>query len=105
MKKLRSKDEVVVISGRCKGQRGILNKILDNGKCLVKGINLVKKHQKPDPQRGREGGIQEKEAPIDVSNIAIWNAETESADRVGFKIIDGKKTRIFKSNSKQLPQL
>lgn len=99
MLKLKRNDEVVVIAGRDKGKRGKVMKVLD-GKLLVSGINVVKKHQKPNPQRGTQGGIVDKEAPIDASNVAIFNPQTQKADRVGFKILeDGKKVRCFKSTN------
>lgn len=99
MLKLKRNDEVVVIAGRDKGKRGKVIKVLE-GKLLVSGINVVKKHQKPNPQRGTQGGIVDKEAPIDASNVAIFNPQTQKADRVGFKILeDGKKVRCFKSTN------
>jgi large subunit ribosomal protein L24 len=99
MLKLKRNDEVIVIAGRDKGKRGKVVKVLD-GKLLVSGINVVKKHQKPNPQRGTQGGIVDKEAPIDASNVAIFNPQTQKADRVGFKILeDGKKVRCFKSTN------
>lgn len=99
MRKIKRDDEVVVITGRDKGKRGKVIKVLDDQRVLVSGIQMVKKHQKPNPQAGQPGGIIEKEAPIQVSNVAIYNPETQKADRVGFKVLeDGKKVRIFKSN-------
>lgn len=99
MLKIKRNDEVVVIAGRDKGKRGKVLKVL-NGKLLVSGVNIVKKHQKPNPQRGIQGGIVDKEAPIDASNVAIFNPQTQKADRVGFKILaDGKKVRCFKSTN------
>lgn len=99
MLKLKRNDEVVVIAGRDKGKRGKVIKVLE-GKLLVSGVNVVKKHQKPNPQRGTQGGIVDKEAPIDASNVAIFNPQTQKADRVGFKILeDGKKVRCFKSTN------
>jgi large subunit ribosomal protein L24 len=100
MLKIKKDDEVVVIAGRDKGKRGDVLQVLDNGKLLVGGINLVKKHQRPNPNVGQQGGIIEQEAPIQISNVAIWNDEDEKADRVGFKEEDGKKVRIFKSSQK-----
>lgn len=100
MLKIRKDDEVVVIAGRDKGRRGDVLQVLDNGKLLVGGINLVKKHQRPNPNVGQQGGIVEQEAPIQRSNIAIWNDEDGKADRVGFREEDGKKVRIFKSSQK-----
>ncbi len=100
MLKIKKDDEVVVIAGRDKGKRGDVLQVLGNGKLLVGGINLVKKHQRPNPNLGQQGGIVEQEAPIQISNVAIWNDEDEKADRVGFKEEDGKKVRIFKSSQK-----
>ena len=99
MNKIKRDDEVVVIAGRDKGKRGKVTKVLPDGKLLVSGIQIVKKHQKPNPQLGVQGGIVEKEAPIDVSNVAIFNPSTNKADRVGFKFQeDGSKVRVFKSS-------
>ncbi len=99
MRKIKSDDEVIVIAGRDKGKRGKVVKILKDDRLIVSGVQIVKKHQKPNPQAGVAGGIVEMEAPIQVSNVAIFNPATEKADRVGFKILeDGKKVRIFKSN-------
>lgn len=99
MRKIKSKDEVVVLTGRDKGQRGTVNRVLSDGRLIVSGVQLVKKHQKPNPQMGVAGGIIEKEAPIQVSNVAIYNPSTKKADRIGFKILeDGRKIRVFKSN-------
>lgn len=99
MRKIKSKDEVVVLTGRDKGQRGRVNRVLSDGRLIVSGVQMVKKHQKPNPQMGVAGGIIEKEAPIQVSNVAIYNPSTKKADRVGFKLLeDGRKIRVFKSN-------
>ena len=94
--KIRRNDEVIVLAGKDKGKKGKVTKILSTGKVLVEGINMVKKHQKPVPQLGQQGGIVEQEAAIDVSNIAVFNAETGKADRVGFRFEDGKKVRFYK---------
>ena len=99
MKKINSEDEVIVLAGKDKGKRGKVTKILDDGRVLVSGVNMIKKHTKPNPQAGIAGGIVEKEAPLEGSNIAIYNAATSKADRVGFRIEDGKKVRFFKSNN------
>jgi large subunit ribosomal protein L24 len=97
MLKIKNNDEVVVISGKDKGKRGKILRVLGD-KVVVAGVNVVKKHQKPVPQRGTQGGIVEKEAPLHVSNIAIWNPATQKADRVGFRVgQDGVKERFFKS--------
>jgi large subunit ribosomal protein L24 len=100
MLKIKKDDEVVVITGRDKGKRGNVLRVMDDGRLLVSGINLVKKHQRPNPQMGQPGGIVEQEAPIQASNVAIWNDEADKADRVGFRIEDGRKQRFFKSTSK-----
>ena len=97
--KLKRDDEVIVITGKDKGKTGKISSVLANGKVIIEGVNTVKKHQKPNPQAGVTGGIVEQEAPIDVSNVAILNSETGKADRVGFRVEDGKKVRFFKSNN------
>ncbi|MCR6652641.1 MAG: 50S ribosomal protein L24 [Cellvibrionaceae bacterium] len=99
MRKIKRNDEVVVITGRDKGKRGKVNRVLPDGRLIVSGIQMIKKHQKPNPQLGVAGGIVEKEAPIQVSNVAIYNPATKAADRVGFKVLeDGSKVRVFKSS-------
>jgi large subunit ribosomal protein L24 len=102
MLKIKKDDEVVVIAGRDKGKRGDVLQVLGNGKLLIAGINMVKKHQRPNPNVGQRGGIVEQEAPIAASNIAIWNDETEKADRVGLRVEDGTKVRFLKSNGKTI---
>ena len=98
MRKICKGDEVVVIAGRDKGKRGSVLRVLDD-KLVVDGLNVVKKHQKPNPIRGIQGGIVEKSVPLHISNVAIFNPVTQKADRVGFKILDdGRKVRMFKSN-------
>lgn len=98
--KIRRDDEVIVLAGKDKGKRGKVTKVLaQEGKVFVEGVNLVKKHQRPVPQLQQAGGIIDKEAPIDVSNVAIFNPATGKADRVGFRFEDGKKVRFFKSNN------
>lgn len=98
--KIRRDDEVIVLAGKDKGKRGKVTKVLaQEGKVFVEGVNLVKKHQRPVPQLQQAGGIIDKEAPIDVSNVAIFNPATGKADRVGFRFEDGKKLRFFKSNN------
>ncbi|WP_298445040.1 50S ribosomal protein L24 [uncultured Ferrimonas sp.] len=96
--KIRRNDEVIVLAGKNKGKRGKVSQVLATGKVLVEGVNLVKKHQKPNPQLGVQGGIVEKEAPIHASNVALVNPATGKADRVGFRFEDGVKVRFFKSN-------
>ena len=99
MLKIKRDDEVVVVAGKDKGKRGKVLKVLENSRVLVSGIQMVKKHQKPNPQAGVAGGIIEKEAPIQVSNVALFNSATNKGDRVGFKVLeDNKKIRIFKSS-------
>ena len=97
MRKIKKDDEVIVITGKDKGKRGKVRKLLGE-RVLVAGVNMVKKHQRANPQAGVAGGIIEKEAAIQISNIAIFNPNTSNADRVGFKVEDGKKVRIFKSS-------
>jgi large subunit ribosomal protein L24 len=99
MKKLRTSDEIIVIAGKCKGERGKITKILPNGRLFVEGVNLVKKHVKPDPNKSQQGGIIEQEASFDASNVAIYNSSNDKADRVGVKRDDdGANVRYFKSN-------
>ncbi|MFB1014379.1 MAG: 50S ribosomal protein L24 [Alteromonadaceae bacterium] len=98
--KIRRDDEIIVLAGKDKGKTGKITKVLvESGKVFVEGINLIKKHQKPVPQLQQPGGIVEKEAPLNVSNVAIVNPTTGKADRVGFRVEDGKKVRFFKSNN------
>jgi len=98
--KIRRDDEVIVLAGKDKGRSGKVTKVLvEDGKVYVEGVNLIKKHTKPVPQLQQPGGIIEKEAPLNVSNIAILNPTTGKADRVGFRFEDGKKVRFFKSNN------
>jgi large subunit ribosomal protein L24 len=102
--KIRTNDEVIVITGKDKGQTGKVTQVLPcEHKVLVDGINVKKKHQKPNPNLGVQGGIVDLVAPVDVSNVAIYNPDTKKADRVGFRIEDGKKVRFFKSNGKTIP--
>lgn len=98
MAKIKRDDEVIVIAGRDKGKRGTVRQVLDTGKLVVSGVNMIKKHTKPNPQAGVSGGIVEREAPIQISNVAIYNGEAGKADRVGYKVEDGKKVRIYKSD-------
>ena len=97
--KIKRDDEVIVIAGKDKGKTGKISQVLANGKVIIEGVNVQKKHQKPNPQAGVTGGIIEQNAPIEVSNVAILNSETGKADRVGFRVEDGKKVRFFKSNN------
>jgi large subunit ribosomal protein L24 len=99
MRKIKRDDEIIVIAGKDKGKRGKVLKVQADGNLIVSGVNMIKKHQKPNPQMNVQGGIIEKEAAIQVSNVAIFNASASKADRVGFKVLeDGKKIRVFKSN-------
>jgi large subunit ribosomal protein L24 len=103
MRKIRSNDEVVVITGKDKGRRGKIMQVLAEGKVLVQGVNRVKKHVKPNPNAGVQGGIVEKEMPMDTSNVMLVNPATGKGDRVGFKLLDdGKKIRVFKSNGERV---
>lgn len=99
MKKIRKGDEVIVIVGKDKGKRGTVVRVLENDRVIVESINMVKKHQKPNPVLGVAGGIVEKEASVHVSNVAVFNRATGKGDRVGFRVLeDGRKVRFFKSN-------
>ncbi|GAB2887911.1 50S ribosomal protein L24 [Uliginosibacterium flavum] len=99
MDKIRKGDDVVVLAGKDKGKRGVVLTRVDVERVVVEGVNRVKKHTKPNPIKGQVGGIVEKEMPIQVSNLALFNPATQKADRVGFKVLeDGKKVRFFKSN-------
>ncbi len=103
MSKIRKGDQVVVISGRDKGRKGAVIQVLADGRVVVEGLNRVKKHQKPNPQAGRQGGIIEKEMPLALAKVAIWNPASQKADRIGFRTLaDGKKVRFFKSNGEML---
>jgi len=99
MNKIKRDDEVIVIAGKDSGKRGTVNRVMKDGRLVVSGINMTKRHTKPNPMLGTPGGIIEKEAAIQASNVAIFNPTTNKADRVGFKVLeDGKKVRVFKSN-------
>jgi len=99
MDKIRKGDEVVVTSGRDKGKRGVVLSRIDESHVVVEGINLVKKHQRPNPIKGQTGGIVDKTMPIDQSNVMLFNPATGKGDRVGFKTLeDGRKVRVFRSN-------
>jgi len=102
MLKIKSDDEVIVLAGKDKGKRGKVRRVLDDGRMIVTGINMNKKHTKPNPQMGVPGGIVESEAPIQVSNVAIFNSTTNKADRVGFKVDGDTKVRIYKSNGEAI---
>lgn len=98
--KFRKGDEVIVLTGKDKGKRGLITKVnTETGRVVVENINMVKKHQKPNPNMNVAGGIIDMEMPIDVSNLALFNPATGKPDRVGFKVLaDGRKVRVFKSN-------
>jgi len=99
MRKIKKGDEVIVITGKDKGKRGTVVRVSDNDRVVIENVNMAKRHTKPNPQRGEAGGIVEKEMPIQVSNVALYNSGTGKADRVGFKVLeDGRKVRYFKSN-------
>lgn len=100
MRKIKKGDDVIVLTGKDKGKRGAVLNVLDNGRLVVENVNMVKRHTKPNPQRGVSGGIVEKEAAIDASNVALFNPVTKKADRVGIRTLeDGRKVRFFKSNN------
>lgn len=100
MNKIKQGDDVIVLTGKDKGKQGKVTKVLDTNKLLIQGVNTVKKHQRGNPNAGVAGGIIEKEMPIDVSNVALYNPQTQKADRVGFRFLDdGKKVRFFKSTN------
>jgi len=99
MHKIRKGDEVVVTAGRDKGRRGAVLKLFDNERVLVENVNMVKRHTRPNPQRNVQGGIIEKEAPLHISKIALWNPAAKKGDRVGIRTLgDGRRVRFFKSN-------
>jgi large subunit ribosomal protein L24 len=99
MQKIRQGDEVVVLSGKDKGKRGTVLRVIEGDRILVENVNMAKKHQKPNPQGGVPGGIVDKEMPLHVSNVGLYNPQKDGADRVGFKVLeDGRKVRVFKSD-------
>jgi large subunit ribosomal protein L24 len=102
MLKIKRDDEVIVLAGKDKGKRGKVRRVLDNGKLIVTGVNMIKKHTRPNPQAGVQGGIVEREAAIQASNVAIYNAATSKADRVGFKVDGERKVRVFKSTGEAI---
>jgi large subunit ribosomal protein L24 len=103
MNKIRKGDHVVVLAGRDKGKRGTVTKRVDDHRLLVEGVNVVKKHVKPNPMKGTTGGVVDKTMPIHQSNIAIWNVAAAKADRVGIKVQDdGKKVRIYRSSGLEI---
>jgi len=101
--KIRKGDQVVVLAGKDKGRRGAVVKVLPDGSVVVESVNMVKKHTRANPQANKPGGIQEREAPLGLAKVAIWNPGVKKADRVGFKTLgDGRKVRFFKSNGEQI---
>ena len=103
MKRIRKGDEVVVLAGRDKGKRGTVMRRVDTDHVVVEGVNRVKKHQRPNPMKGETGGIIDKDLPIHVSNVALFNPATKKADRAGIKVLEGgKKVRVFKDNGEQV---
>jgi large subunit ribosomal protein L24 len=99
MRKIKKGDDVVILTGKDRGKRGTVLRVVDDERLLVENVNLVKKHQKGNPQRGEAGGIIDKEMPLHVSNVGLFNPQAGKADRVGFKILeDGRKVRVFKSD-------
>jgi large subunit ribosomal protein L24 len=104
MRKIRKGDHVIVLSGRDKGRRGAVLQVLADGRVVVESVNMVKRHTKPNPQKpGGQGGIIEKEMPLAISKVAIWNPGAKKADRIGVKTLaDGKRVRFFKSNGEML---
>lgn len=100
MKKIKKGDEVIVITGKDKGRRGTVLQVFEDDRVLVEGINVAKKHVKPNPNAGEPGGIQDKTMPLQISNVQVYNAATKKGDRVGIRINeDGSKTRVFRSNN------
>jgi large subunit ribosomal protein L24 len=103
MNRIKKGDEVIVISGRDKGKRGAVLRRVDDSHLVVEGVNRVKKHARPNPMKGITGGIVDKDLPIHISNVALFNPATQKADRVGIKSLeDGRKVRVFKSNGEQV---
>ena len=98
-RKIKKGDDVIVVTGKDKGKRGTVLRVLPSGKLIVENINIARKHQKPNPMKGEQGGIVDKEMPMEISNVALYNPNSGRADRVGFKILeDGRKVRVFKSD-------
>ena len=98
MNKIRKGDEIIMRAGKDKGRRGTVLQVFDNGRVLVEGVNLAKKHTKPNPNIGEAGGIKDKAMPVDVSNVLVFNPKSKKGERVGFRVEeDGKKVRVFKS--------
>ncbi|HKY03133.1 MAG TPA: 50S ribosomal protein L24 [Burkholderiales bacterium] len=103
MEKIRKGDDVIVIAGRDKGKRGTVLRRVDKDHVLVEGVNKVKKHTRPNPMKGEAGGIVDKTLPIHISNVALFNPQTNKADRVGVKLLDdGRGVRVFRSNGEMV---
>ncbi len=103
MQKIKKDDQVIVITGKDKGKTGAVTRIMDDGRVYVSGVNMIKRHTKGNPQMNQPGGIIEKEAPIQASNVAIYNSATNKADKVGIKVLDdGQKVRVFKSTGEPI---
>jgi len=103
MNKIRKGDEVIVLTGRDKGKRGTVSQRVDDSHLVVEGVNVVKKHVKPNPMKGTTGGVVDKTMPIHQSNVAVWNPATGKGERVGIKLLDdGKKVRVFRSSGEQI---
>jgi large subunit ribosomal protein L24 len=103
MQRIKKGDDVVVLAGRDKGKRGTVTRRIDADHLIVEGVNRVKKHQRPNPMKGITGGIVDKDLPIHISNVALFNPATKKADRVGVKTLqDGRKVRVFKDNGEQV---
>ena len=99
MRKIKQDDEVVVTAGRDRGRRGNVLRVVPDGRLVVEGVNMVKRHTKANPKAGQPGGVIDKETPIDASNVLLWNPDTGKGDRVGFKRLDnGRKVRVFRSS-------
>jgi len=103
MQRIRKGDDVIVIAGRDKGKRGTVLRRVDRDHVIVEGVNRVKKHQRPNPMKGATGGIVDKDMPLHISNVALFNPQTKKADRVGVKAMpDGRRVRVFKSNGEMV---
>ena len=103
MNKIRKGDQVIVLTGRDKGKRGTVTQRIDEDHVLVEGVNVVKKHVKPNPMKGTTGGIVDKDLPIHISNVALFNPASKKGDRIGVKTLeDGRKVRVFKDNGEQV---
>jgi large subunit ribosomal protein L24 len=103
MEKIKKGDDVIVTTGKDRGKRGTVLRVLDARHVVVEGVNRVKKHQRPNPMKGQTGGIVDRDMPIDVANVALFNPQTKKADRVGIRLMDdGRKVRVFKSNGEMV---